>query len=207
MGGPAQVLEYLARYTHRTAISNERIVSVGTHQVVFKVRANDHGDKRVVKLGGVEFVRRFLRHVLPKGIKRIRHYGLLAPSKARTRNLAREALQMPAQPLRIGRKFRQGLRSAGKQGIDHPARVRAIQRIQAVRQGQHHVGIRHIQHLSQSGLQPGLFGTGAALGAMTVAARVVLPLAVATGITGKTLTTQSRGAAGNYCPPGFGLGA
>lgn len=96
MGGPAQVLEYLARYTHRTAISNERIVSVGTHQVAFKVRADDHRGKRIVKLDGVEFVRRFLLHVLPKGIKRIRHYGLLAPSKVRTRNLAREALRMPA---------------------------------------------------------------------------------------------------------------
>jgi len=60
LGGPAQVLEYLARYTHRTAISNERIVKIGADQVVFKVRADDKGGKRLVKFDGVEFVRRFL---------------------------------------------------------------------------------------------------------------------------------------------------
>lgn len=95
MGGPAQVLEYLARYTHRTAISNERIVNIAAAQVAFKVRADDQGGKRIVKLDGVEFVRRFLQHVLPSGLKRIRHYGLLAPSKAQTLAQARAQMQMP----------------------------------------------------------------------------------------------------------------
>ena len=96
MGGPAQVLEYLSRYTHRTAISNERIQSVGAQQVTFKVRGDDSGGKRVVRLEGVEFVRRFLLHILPKGIKRIRHYGLLAAGcKATKRAAARAALNMP----------------------------------------------------------------------------------------------------------------
>lgn len=95
LGGPAQVLEYLARYTHRTTISNERIVSVGTEQVAFKVRADDKGGKRIVKFDGVEFVRRFLLHVLPTGLKRIRHYGLLAPSKSESLARARAQLQMP----------------------------------------------------------------------------------------------------------------
>jgi Putative transposase/Transposase zinc-binding domain len=97
LGGPAQVLEYLSRYTHRTAISNERIHSVGAQQVVFKVRGDDQGGKRWVRLSGVEFVRRFLLHVLPKGVKRIRHYGLLAAGcKAVTLAQARAALAMPA---------------------------------------------------------------------------------------------------------------
>ena len=95
LGGPAQVLEYLARYTHRTAIGNERIVNVGTEQVTFKVRADEKGGKRNVRFEGVEFVRRFLLHVLPTGLKRIRHYGLLAPSKARSLAQARAQLQMP----------------------------------------------------------------------------------------------------------------
>ena len=95
MGGAAQVLEYLARYTHRTAISNERIVNVGVEQVAFKVRVNDNGGKHIVQLGGVEFVRRFLLHVLPTGLKRIRHYGLLAPSKAQALAEARAQMQMP----------------------------------------------------------------------------------------------------------------
>ena len=67
LGGPAQVLEYLSRYTHRTAISNERISSVNPSEVAFKVRADAHGGKRTVRLPGVEFVRRFLQHVLPNG--------------------------------------------------------------------------------------------------------------------------------------------
>ena len=95
LGGPAQVLEYLARYTHRTAISNERIVKITSDQLAFKVRADDKGGKCIVKFEGVEFVRRFLLHVLPTGLKRIRHYGLLAPSKTRSLAKARAQMQMP----------------------------------------------------------------------------------------------------------------
>ena len=97
MGGPAQVLEYLSRYTHRTAISNERIHSVGAQQMSFKVRRGAQGGKRLVHLGGVEFVRRFMLHILPKGVKRIRHYGVLAAGcKAVKLAQARAALAMPA---------------------------------------------------------------------------------------------------------------
>jgi len=97
LGGPAQVLEYLSRYTHRTAISNERIRSVSEREVVFSVRADDKGGKRLERLEGAEFVRRFMQHVLPTGIKRIRHYGVLATScKAKKLSAARLALQMPA---------------------------------------------------------------------------------------------------------------
>jgi len=96
LGGPVQVLEYLSRYTHRTAIGNERIRAITTAEVAFTVRANDKGGKRLERLPGLEFVRRFMLHVLPTGIKRIRHYGLLAPScKGKKLNAARQALQMP----------------------------------------------------------------------------------------------------------------
>jgi hypothetical protein len=96
LGGPAQVLEYLSRYTHRTAISNERIRSTTEGEVTFTVRANEHGGKRLERLPGLEFVRRFLLHVLPSGVKRIRHYGVLASScKGKKLNAARLALQMP----------------------------------------------------------------------------------------------------------------
>lgn len=96
LGGPTQVLEYLSRYTHRTAISNERIRAITTEEVAFSVRANDQGGQRLERLPGVEFVRRFLLHVLPTGIKRIRHYGVLASSCKRLKlNAARLALQMP----------------------------------------------------------------------------------------------------------------
>jgi hypothetical protein len=97
LGGPAQVLDYLSRYTHRTAISNERIRWISDSQVAFAVRADDKGGKRVQKLNGQEFVRRFLQHVLPSGVKRIRHYGVLASGcKAVKLTAARLALQVPA---------------------------------------------------------------------------------------------------------------
>ena len=80
MGGPAQVLEYLSRYTHRTAISNERLRSVTAEEVTFTVRADVCGAKRLVRLPGAEFERRVLLHMLPTGLKRIRHYGVLASS-------------------------------------------------------------------------------------------------------------------------------
>jgi len=101
LGGPAQVLDYLARYTHRTALSNERIVGMDAVHVRLRVRADAHGGKRVVLLPGPEFVRRFLLHVLPSGIKRVRHYGILAPAAKRAQLAqARSALQMPtANPL------------------------------------------------------------------------------------------------------------
>ena len=97
LGGPAQVLEYLGRYTHRTAIGHERIKAITADEVVFTVRADEQGGKRRVRLAGSEFVGRYLRHVLPTGIKRIRHYGVLASAcKADKLAQARLALQMPA---------------------------------------------------------------------------------------------------------------
>ena len=97
LGGPAQVLEYLSRYTHRTAIGNERIKAVTQQEVVFSVRADGNGGKRTMRLEGPEFVHRFMRHILPTGLKRIRHYGVLASAcKGERLALARAALQMPA---------------------------------------------------------------------------------------------------------------
>ncbi len=96
LGGPAQTLEYLSRYTHRTAIGNERIKAITPGEVVFTVRADDKGGKRTERLGGEEFIRRYLLHVLPTGIKRIRHYGVLASAcKTDRLSAARRALDMP----------------------------------------------------------------------------------------------------------------
>jgi len=96
LAGPAAVLDYLARYTHRTAIGNERLLAIERHRVVLRVRADDHGGKRTIGLPGTEFVARLLQHVLPAGFKRIRHFGLLAPAaKAQRLALARQLLAMP----------------------------------------------------------------------------------------------------------------
>ena len=97
LGGPAQVLEYLGRYTHRVAISNERIAGVNNGEVAFRVRVNGAaGKKRTIRLDGAAFIGRFLLHLLPKGFKRIRHYGLLGPAhKATHLAAARAALHAP----------------------------------------------------------------------------------------------------------------
>ncbi len=97
LGGPAQVLEYLGRYTHRVAISNERIVAVDDHAVRFRVRAATSGPtKRTLAVPAATFIDRFLLHVLPGGFKRIRHYGILGPAgKATKLAQARAALAVP----------------------------------------------------------------------------------------------------------------
>ena len=78
-GSPEQVLKYLARYTHRVAISNARIVSYDDEQVTFRYRDSANGnEKRLMTLPVHEFMRRFLLHALPKGFVRIRSFGFLA---------------------------------------------------------------------------------------------------------------------------------
>ena len=97
LAGPEVVLDYLSRYTHRVAVSNERIVGIDAKGVRLRVRADDHGGKRTTLIDGQTFISRFLQHVLPPGFKRIRHYGLLgAATKTERLAKARAALAMPA---------------------------------------------------------------------------------------------------------------
>jgi Putative transposase/Transposase zinc-binding domain len=78
-GGPARVLAYLARYTHRTAIANSRLVAVDDNEVTFSYKDyRRSGRSRIMRLAPNEFIRPFLLHVLPDGFHRIRHYGFLA---------------------------------------------------------------------------------------------------------------------------------
>ena len=78
-GGPEYVLQYLGRYTHRVAISNHRLVSFADDQVTFRWRDSaHHNEQKLMTLSFDEFLRRFLRHLLPKGFVRIRHFGFLA---------------------------------------------------------------------------------------------------------------------------------
>ncbi|MBA3916115.1 MAG: IS91 family transposase [Acidobacteriales bacterium] len=90
-GSPAQVIEYLGRYTHRVAISNQRLLSVNHEQVTFQYKDYGSGDpqrSRQMSLPVEEFLRRFLLHVLPDGFQRIRHYGLYN-NRYRAQNLER----------------------------------------------------------------------------------------------------------------------
>jgi putative transposase/transposase-like zinc-binding protein len=100
--GPEAVLAYLSRYTHRVAISNQRLLAFDETGVTFRYkdyRRNGADRQQVMTLGVDEFIRRFLLHVLPPGFHRIRHYGLLA-SSARKASLARvRELLAVTQPL------------------------------------------------------------------------------------------------------------
>jgi predicted Zn-ribbon and HTH transcriptional regulator len=102
-GGPQQVLRYLARYTHRVAISNRRLVACNEKGVTFKwkdYRLEGRERYQMMTLATHEFIRRFLMHVLPAGFHRIRYYGLLASGK-RADNIARarELLTLPIIPV------------------------------------------------------------------------------------------------------------
>jgi hypothetical protein len=78
-GGPEHVLHYLARYTHRVAISNHRLLSVSASEVCFRWKDYAHGGKqRTMTLTPQEFLRRFVQHVLPRGFPRIRYFGWLS---------------------------------------------------------------------------------------------------------------------------------
>jgi hypothetical protein len=98
-GGAEAVYRYLGRYTHRVGLSNQRLVSLRGGAVVFRTR----GDARM-RLPGAEFAACFLHHVLPLGFRKVRHYGLLAPTNVRTRlaragQLLHKAPVPPAAPL------------------------------------------------------------------------------------------------------------
>jgi len=96
-GGPQHVLEYLGRYTHRVAISNNRLIDFGEGKVSFRWKDYRHESRqKVMRLEAPEFMRRFLLHVLPGGFQRIRHYGLLA-NRYRAVKLAR-CRQLLAEP-------------------------------------------------------------------------------------------------------------
>jgi len=99
-GGPQAVLAYFARYTHRVAIANSRLISADKTGVTFKwkdYRIEGPGRYKTMTLPTHEFIRRFLIHVLPKGLHRIRHYGLFANGKHRAANIA-HARQLLAVP-------------------------------------------------------------------------------------------------------------
>ena len=103
-GGPEQVLRYLARYTHRVAISNRRLISADDKGVTFKWKDYrlDGAERynRVMTLDTSEFIRRFLMHVLPSGFHRIRYYGFLTcQTRAKNIERIRELLAVPLIPL------------------------------------------------------------------------------------------------------------
>ena len=111
-GGPERVLDYLGRYTHRIAISNNRLIELKDGKVTFAYKDYKHEQRqKVMTLSADEFLRRFLMHVLPDGFQRIRHYGLLG-NRHRAKNLTRcrELLGVVAPMTETQRDYRERYR-------------------------------------------------------------------------------------------------
>ena len=92
--GQQAVLRYLARYVFRIAITNSRIVALDDHTVAFRYKHRQSNRWRICTLDGAEFMRRFLQHVLPKGLHKVRYFGLWHPSKRSIASKARLLLHM-----------------------------------------------------------------------------------------------------------------
>jgi len=104
VGGPEPVLKYLARYTHRVAITNRRLLALEEGRVTFRWKDYAHGNRqRLMTLEAVEFIRRFLLHILPAGFQRLRQYGLLANRGRQAKlRVCRGLLQQQANAPRSG---------------------------------------------------------------------------------------------------------
>jgi hypothetical protein len=104
--GPEEVLKYVARYTHRIAIANNRLLDINDGKVQFRWKDYRDGNRhKTMTLGADEFIRRFLLHVLPDGFQRIRYFGFLANRyRAEKLTLCRQLMQMPPPTTREAQK-------------------------------------------------------------------------------------------------------
>ena len=94
--GVESVVEYLSRYTHKIAISNHRIQNIEDGKVIFSYKDYKHGSiKKAMTLDGMEFIRRYSLHILPKGFVRIRHYGICS-SSSKLKSTSLIKAQLPA---------------------------------------------------------------------------------------------------------------
>jgi hypothetical protein len=107
-GGPMQVIQYLGRYTHKVAITHHRIVSVDECDITFRYKDYHDGDKqKIMTLSQVEFVRRFEKHILPRGFVKIRSYGFLKHyNKTQRLNALRESMKLPTAPPKVSMPVR-----------------------------------------------------------------------------------------------------
>lgn len=102
-GGPVQVIQYLGRYTHKVAITHHRVISIDGNTITFRYKDYRDGDKqKVMTLSQLEFVRRFEKHILPKGFVKIRSYGFLKHyNKTARLNQLRKNMKLPAAPPKV----------------------------------------------------------------------------------------------------------
>jgi hypothetical protein len=100
--GPASVIEYLGRYTHKIAISNHRLLAINDQDVTFQWRDYRDNRQKTMALDGTEFLRRFCQHILPSGFVRIRYYGIL--SSSRKEDFRQLQITMCIQPSPVNKK-------------------------------------------------------------------------------------------------------
>lgn len=150
-----KVLEYLSRYVHQVAIANYRIVNIEKGTVTFTYKDNkDGGKKKEMTLDGVEFIRRFVWHILPKGFHRIRHYGLHHPSLRKSKlERARELLGLePEAPQIAPLDFSEWLEAImGKDGINRCPRCGA-EGTMGDRREFNQVGLMHLLFFALMGI-------------------------------------------------------
>lgn len=121
------VLKYLGRYTHRVGIANSRLVDVQSDAVTFRTK-----NGKTVTLGPVEFLRRFVQHVLPEGLHKIRHYGLYAGAAGDERQAASEKIGVVSvcsgstRAIEIEQSFREQLRELTGRDVDHCAQCGGV---------------------------------------------------------------------------------
>ena len=151
--GPAQVLAYLGRYTHRVAISNQRLLSLQNGKVTFNWRDRRHGEvKSTLTLSADEFIRRFLLHVLPRGFQRIRQFGLLANRRrdelARCRQLLGATDQMVES---LGQDYKALYQTlTGTSLLQCPACRTGTMRFSSALVPLHNYGATNTQHVFQT---------------------------------------------------------
>jgi len=95
--GTRRVLQYLGRYIHRVAITNSRLLSIDEGQVTFRSRGNGPAQTKTMTVGAAEFIRRFLQHVLPARVHKVRYYGLWSPSHHQSLRAMQQDLTEPAE--------------------------------------------------------------------------------------------------------------
>lgn len=129
VGSGAKAMEYVARYVQKTALDAARIIRIDEHSVSFRWTHRESGEKRITTVKGSEFLRRFLQHVLPRGFRRVRHFGYLSAAAKERYERLRSLLKAGAIVLLLPEKTAVCCEACGKamkflHAIRHPRRAR-----------------------------------------------------------------------------------
>jgi hypothetical protein len=114
VGSGAKAMEYVARYVQKTALDAARIIAINEHSVSYKWTHRESGEKRITTVKGLEFLRLFLQHVLPRGFRRVRHFGYLSAAAKERYERLRSLLKAGAIVLLLPEKTAVCCEACGK---------------------------------------------------------------------------------------------